>query len=127
MFVKKDFVRDCFVAQLRYAPKFAYAPEFAHICATKRRRAKFLATNIGVIARNIPTNFKPERLKPKLDIVEKPENRVHKLTNSNVSRVAQLRDEEMSNKIRSHKPWKYCNKYVEYVCRCLQFWLSTSY
>ena len=30
----------------------------------------------------MPTNFEPERLKPKLDIVEKPENRVH-LTDSN--------------------------------------------
>ena len=45
-----------------------------------RRRAKFLATNIGIISRNMPihTNFKLKRLKPKLDIVEKPENRVHK-------------------------------------------------
>ena len=32
----------------------------------------------------MPTNFEPKRLKPKLDIVEKPENRVHKLTDSNV-------------------------------------------
>ena len=29
------------------------------------------------------TNFELKRLKPKLDIVEKPENRVHKLTDSN--------------------------------------------
>ena len=34
----------------------------------------------------MPTNFQPKRLKLKLDIVEKPENRVHKLTDSNVSR-----------------------------------------
>ena len=33
----------------------------------------------------MPTNFELKRLKPKLDIVEKPENRVHKLTDSNVS------------------------------------------
>ena len=32
----------------------------------------------------MPTNFQPKRLKLKLDIVEKPENRVHKLTDSNV-------------------------------------------
>ena len=30
-----------------------------------------------------PTNFQLKRLKLKLDIVEKPENRVHKLTDSN--------------------------------------------
>ena len=31
----------------------------------------------------MPTNFELKRYKPKLDIVEKPENRVHKLTDSN--------------------------------------------
>ena len=35
----------------------------------------------------MPTNFELNRLKLKLDIVEKPENRVHKLTDSNVSRI----------------------------------------
>ena len=34
----------------------------------------------------MPTNFELKRLKPKLDIVEKPENRVHKLTDSNGAR-----------------------------------------
>ena len=33
----------------------------------------------------MPTNFQPKQLKLKLDFVEKPENRVHKLTDSNVS------------------------------------------
>ena len=33
------------------------------------------------------TNFELKRLKPKLDIVKKPENRVHELTDSNVSRL----------------------------------------
>ena len=33
----------------------------------------------------MPTNFELKRLKPKLDIVEKPENRVHKLTDSNAN------------------------------------------
>ena len=33
------------------------------------------------------TNFQIKRLKLNLDIVEKPENRVHKLTDSNVSRA----------------------------------------
>ena len=31
------------------------------------------------------TNFELKQLKPKLDIVKKPENRVHELTDSNVS------------------------------------------
>ena len=35
----------------------------------------------------MPTNFELKRLKPKLDIVKKPENRVHELTDSNVSRL----------------------------------------
>ena len=34
----------------------------------------------------MPTNFELKRLKPKLDIVEKPETRVHKLTDSNGTR-----------------------------------------
>ena len=33
----------------------------------------------------MPTNFELERLKPKLDIFKIPENRVHELTDSNVS------------------------------------------
>ena len=34
------------------------------------------------------TNFELKQLKPKLDIVKKPENRVHELTDSNVSLTA---------------------------------------
>ena len=63
------------------------APEFAHLCARKRRRAKSLATNIGTLPKNMSTNFQLKRLKLNLDNVEKPENRVHKLTDSNVSRI----------------------------------------
>ena len=33
----------------------------------------------------MPTNFELKRLKPKLDIAKKPENRVHELTDFNVS------------------------------------------
>ena len=33
----------------------------------------------------MPTNFELKQLKPKLDISKKPENRVHELTDSNVS------------------------------------------
>ena len=52
----------------------------------KQRTAKYLATNVETISvsTNMPTNFEPKRLKPKLDIVEHPENRVHRLTDSNV-------------------------------------------
>ena len=46
------------------------------ICTTKQRRVKSLGTNIRTIPKNRPTNFEPKRLKPELDIVEKPENRV---------------------------------------------------
>ena len=39
----------------------------------------------------MPTNFQPKQLKLKLDIVEKPENRVHKLTDFNVSLLCRAR------------------------------------
>ena len=55
--------------------------------ATKQSGTKPLSTNIGTILKNMPTNFELKRLKPKLDIVKKPENRVHELTDSNVSRI----------------------------------------
>ena len=48
----------------------------------KQSRTKSLATNIRTIPKNMPTNFQLKRLKLKLDIVEKPENRVHELTDS---------------------------------------------
>ena len=69
----------------RYAPKCACAPEFAHICAMKQSRTKSFSTNIGTIPKNMLTNFELKRLKPELDIAKKPENRVHELTDSNVS------------------------------------------
>ena len=71
----------------RYAPKCACAPEFAHICATKQSGSKSLNTNIRTIPNNMPPNFELKRLKPKLDIAKKPENRVHELTDSNVSQA----------------------------------------
>ena len=67
----------------RYARIPARTHILARIHATKQSRTKFLATNIGTIPKNMLTNFQLERLKLKLDIVEKPENRVHKLTDSN--------------------------------------------
>ena len=53
---------------------------------TKQSGTKSLGTNIESIPKNVHTNFELKRLKPKLDIVKKPENRVHELTDSNVSR-----------------------------------------
>ena len=70
----------------RYARITARMHILARICATKHYPTKSLATNIGTIPKNMPTNFQPKRLKLKLDIVEKPENRVHKLTDSNAER-----------------------------------------
>ena len=67
--------------------KCACAPEFAHICAMKQSRTKSFSTNIGTIPKNMLTNFELKRLKLKLDIAKKPENRVHELTDSNVSRA----------------------------------------
>ena len=62
----------------------------AHICVTKQSRTKSFSTNIGTIPKNMLTNFELKRLnlKPKLDIAKKPENRVHELTDSNVSQRA---------------------------------------
>ena len=67
----------------RYARIPARTYILAHICATKQSRTKSFSTTIGTIPKNMPTNFELKLLKPKLDIVEKPENRVHKLTDSN--------------------------------------------
>ena len=44
-----------------------------------------MGTNIVTIPNNMPTNFELKQLKPKLDIAKKPENRVHELTDSNIS------------------------------------------
>ena len=78
--VVKDFARRRFPARRRYARITARMHIFARIYATKQSRTKSLATNIGTIPKNMPTNFQLKRLKLKLDIVKKPENRVHELT-----------------------------------------------
>ena len=85
MFLLKDFVQDCFVAQI--CAKMCVR---AGIRAYLRDEAiwnKILEhqRNIGTIPNNMPTNFELKRLKPNLDIAKKPENRVHELTDSNVS------------------------------------------
>ena len=91
MFVDKDFARRRFLAQIcansGAHAHFAYLRVSARICATKQSRTKSLATNIGTIPKNMLTNFQLKRLKLKLDIVEKPENRVHKMTDSNWARL----------------------------------------
>ena len=51
----------------------------------KQSETKSLGKNIGTIPKNMLTNFELKQLKRKLDIVKKPENRVHELTDSNVS------------------------------------------
>ena len=92
MFVLKDFVPDCFII---IAQICANSGAHAHFGAylrdlTKQSRTKsFSYTNIGTIPKNMLTNFELKRLKPKLDIAnsKKPENRVHELTDSNVSRI----------------------------------------
>ena len=68
----------------------------ARICATKRCQTKSFCTNNVTIAKNTPTNFELKPLQPKLDITGKPENPVHRLTDSN---RAQLR--------RPRRPSKY--------------------
>ena len=94
MFIPKDFVPDCdcFAAQI-----CANSGAHAHFGATAYLRdeaipnnAKSFSTNIGTILNNMLTNFELKRLEPKLDIVEKPENRVHELTDSNGAHMEQF-------------------------------------
>ena len=74
----------------RYARNTARTHILAQICAMKQSRTKSFSINIGTILKNMPTNFELKRYKPKLDIVEIPENRVHKLTDSNGTRLFYL-------------------------------------
>ena len=61
------------VASLR---RYARIPTRTHIltriCAMKRCRTKSFGTitNIGTIPKNMPTNFEPKQLKPKLDMTD---------------------------------------------------------
>ena len=89
MFVAKDFARRRFLAQI-CATSGAHANFCAYLRgAMKQSRTKSLTTNIGNIPKNMPANFQLKQLKLKLDIiVEKPENRLHKLTDSNGARCA---------------------------------------
>ena len=61
----------------------------------KRRQKKFFGTNndTNIISSSMPghhTNSGPKRLKAKIDIVEKPENQVQRLTDSNGSLFSAL-------------------------------------
>ena len=81
MFVPKDLVPDCFVAQI--CANYGTHAYFGANLRDEAIRTKSFGTNIRTIPKNMPTNFELKRYKLKLDIVEKPENRVHKLTDSN--------------------------------------------
>ena len=54
----------------------------------------------------MPTNFELKRLKPKLDIAKKPENRVHELTDSNAN---------VSRKLLKTTFIKFNKNYTNYV------------
>ena len=93
----RSYLRLSILCQIASSRRYARIPArthiLAHICAMKQSRTKSFSTNIGTATvgtipfpKNMPTNFELKRFKrlnPKLDIVEKPENRVHKLTDSN--------------------------------------------
>ena len=91
MFVLKDFVRDRSVAQICAKMCVCAGIRATKLSRISRSGTKSLSTNIGsgTIPKNIPTNFELKRLKLKLDIVKKPKNRVHKLTDSNVFQAKQ--------------------------------------
>ena len=96
----------------RYAQIQVRKHIMAHICATKQSRTKSFSTNIGTIPKNMPTNFELKRLKPKLDIVKKPEKRVHELTDSNVSLTV---DAQCTIKCTLHacSPYLPCTVFVD--------------
>ena len=73
----------CFVAQIR--AKTCGRAGIRAFLRDEVTLSKYFSQNIGTISREMPTNFDRKRLKPKFDIVEKPETRVHRLTDSNVS------------------------------------------
>ena len=50
----------------------------------------------------MPTNFELKRLKPKLDIVGKPENRVHLLTDSRAGTVGTVWSTPVYLQVQGH-------------------------
>ena len=105
----------------RYAQIPARKHILAHICAIKQSRTKSFSMNIGTILKNMPTNFELKRLKPKLDIVKKPENRVHELTDSNVSPLLSPNGplytghQKKEDKSNSNLFWLYNNNKILYL------------
>ena len=91
MLVLTDFFGYRFVIVTQICAKSKICVRAVNSRISARRWAKYLSTKIGTISRNMPTycNFEPKRLKRKLDILKKPENRVHRLTDSNVSQPMQ--------------------------------------
>ena len=79
--------------QIASSRRYARIPARTHILAHRSARRSDPEQNPlvrtleqlenGTIPKNMFTNFEHKRLKPKLDIFEKPKNRVHKLTDSN--------------------------------------------
>ena len=66
MFVLKDFVPDCFVAQICSNSGARAHDILAHICATKQSRTKSFrafSTNIETIPKNMPTNVLAQTVK----------------------------------------------------------------
>ena len=83
MFVAKDLARCRFVAQICV---ISGARTFWRASARRSDNEQNPLVRTLSIPKNIenmPTNFEPKWLKPELDIVKKPENRGHRLTDSN--------------------------------------------
>ena len=83
MFVDKDFLQNCFVAQIR--AKMCMPAGIHAYLREEATPSKILSYEHWNYPKEHAYQFSALRLKLKLDIIEKPENRVHKLTDSNVS------------------------------------------
>ena len=100
MFVLKDFVPNCFVAQI-----CANYGAHAHFGAYLRDEAipnKILSYEHWNYPKEHAYQFLAQTVKSEARYrVEKPENRVHKLTDSNGAlwRISELRDEAIPNEI----------------------------
>ena len=124
MFVAKNFVRDCFVAQIRAKMLNVHARRNSRMSTRVARGSdatpsKILGYNIGTIPKNMSTKFQLKRSKLNLDIVEKPENREHKLTDSNVSPAMHIVDQRMGSKYSTKaKTNKWTNVVFYYLLDC---------
>ena len=76
--------------QAAQAAQSAQAAQAAQAAQGKIKIFGYEHRNYITIARNMPINFEPKRLKPKLqklDFVEKPENRVHRRIDYSTDRL----------------------------------------